>query len=282
MKNSNKAGNGDLQNLLARIETDFPRLPKKLQEIASFSFEHPDRVALNTISDLASQVGVYPSAFVRYAQRFGLRGFSDLQRLYRDHFRSQLSGYQARLKQIHDANAEEVLRSISEAALHSTTELHQNIDRKALGRAVDLMTGANTIWLAGTGRTGAVKTYLQYLLTGFGIVSQPLSDNFEQALTSVDLMTTQDVLIATTFRPYNPATIALVTKARANSIPVISMTDTVLSPIYGATTSLLYTEDHFAGFRSLSATVNLALYLAVQVGRRRQKRQPVRQVEDEE
>ena len=89
-------------------------------------------------------------------------------------------GYGTRLDHIDNVASEDVLAAISDSAVRSATSLMENLDRKALAEAVDLIATADTVWLAGTGRTVAVKDYFQYLLTGVGIVSHVLDTSVEQ------------------------------------------------------------------------------------------------------
>ena len=257
---------------VAEVRASHATLPRKLQQIADYTHQFPDRVALDSITELAHQIGTHPSTLVRFSQHFGFSGFSELQRLYRDHLRSNSVGYSSRLEGIDDVGAADVLRAITQSAVQSATDLEASLDSNLVGQAVRLLASANTIWLAGSGRTVAVQSYFQYLFTGLGMVSHALGSNLDQVGKYVDLMRPDDVLVATSFRPYSQATSATVTKARAAGIPCVCLTDTEVSPIYGPV-SLLYSEDQFAGFRSLSATISLALYLAIEAGRQRKETQ---------
>ena len=262
----------DISAFVAEVRASHATLPRKLQQIADYTHQFPDRVALDSITELAHQIGTHPSTLVRFSQHFGFSGFSELQRLYRDHLRSNSVGYSSRLEGIDDVGAADVLRAITQSAVQSATDLEASLDSNLVGQAVQLLASANTIWLAGSGRTVAVQSYFQYLFTGLGMFSHALGSNLDQVGKYVDLMRPDDVLVATSFRPYSQATSATVTKARAAGIPCICLTDTEVSPIYGPV-SLLYSEDQFAGFRSLSATMSLALYLAIEAGRQRKETQ---------
>ena len=262
----------DISAFVAEVRASHATLPRKLQQIADYTHQFPDRVALDSITELAHQIGTHPSTLVRFSQHFGFSGFSELQRLYRDHLRSNSVGYSSRLEGIDDVGAADVLRVITQSAVQSATDLEASLDSNLVGQAVQLLASANTIWLAGSGRTVAVQSYFQYLFTGLGMVSHALGSNLDQVGKYVDLMRPDDVLVATSFRPYSQATSATVTKARAAGIPCVCLTDTEVSPIYGPV-SLLYSEDQFAGFRSLSATMSLALYLAIEAGRQRKETQ---------
>lgn len=260
----------DISAFVAEVRASHANLPRKLQEIADYSYQHPDNMALDSITELAKQMGVHPSALVRFAQHFGFSGFSELQRLYRTHLRNQSQGYRRRLNHINTINSQQILHEISQSAMRSAAMLEENLDREALADAVIRIGSANTIWLVGAGRTKAVQAYFHYLLTGVGIVSHVLDHSTENIAQQLKLMTKDDVLLATSFHPYSQWTTELVSQARESGICCISLTDTEVSPIIGQI-NLLYSEDQFAGFRSLSASMNLVLYLCIEAGRQRQE-----------
>ena len=79
-----------------------------------------------------------------------------------------------------------------------------------------------------------------------------------------------DALIAITFSPYTAATVDLTDTAIVRQIPVVAITDTVTSPVHRpGILALTVTEVDFGAFRALSATLSLAVTLAVAVGTRR-------------
>ncbi len=80
-----------------------------------------------------------------------------------------------------------------------------------------------------------------------------------------------DVLLAITFSPYSPETVTMAETVAARGIDVVGITDTFVSPMSkSAKQTLLVSEVDFGAFRSLSATLCLAIALAVAVGTARQ------------
>ena len=62
----------------------------------------------------------------------------------------------------------------------------------------------------------------------------------------------------------------LARQAHEMGVSIISITDTSVSPI-ALDTTMLVTEEHLFGFRSLCATMNLAQDLAIETGLKREK-----------
>jgi DNA-binding MurR/RpiR family transcriptional regulator len=82
-----------------------------------------------------------------------------------------------------------------------------------------------------------------------------------------------DAVLAITFAPYSEETLTLAQDARARGLPVIGITDTLTSPLARSCDAVLAVpEVDFGAFRSLSATIALALSLAVAVGSARDEK----------
>ena len=80
----------------------------------------------------------------------------------------------------------------------------------------------------------------------------------------------RDVLFVVSFSPYGEMTANLARQAHEMGVSIVSITDTTVSPV-ALDTTLLVTEEHLFGFRSLCATMNLAQYLAIEAGLKRKK-----------
>ena len=270
-----KPSKRNLTNFLAEVRGSYDSPPRKLRKLAAFSFDHPDNMALDSITELARRMDSHPSALVRYAQHFGFSGFSELQGLYREHIRNNPLGYGLRPRNSDHTGTTDMLNAINQSAIRSTVSLEETIGGRTLRKAVKLIAKARNIWLVGAGRTMAVQSYFSYLFTGLGMVNHSVGQNLDQVERYVRLMGTDDVVIATSFHPYTQATIKTVTQACKEGIPCICLTDTNVGPVHGAV-NLIYNEDQFSGFRSISATMNLALFLAIEAGRLRRESIPAK------
>ena len=79
----------------------------------------------------------------------------------------------------------------------------------------------------------------------------------------------RDVLLAISFPPYAQEVVALVEDVASRGIVVIALTDSPVSPIHAAAkVAFEVLELEVAGFRSLSASMCLALGLVVSLGER--------------
>jgi DNA-binding MurR/RpiR family transcriptional regulator len=256
--------------LVEKIEQQHAGLPRRLQEIGNFALGHPEAIALSTLAELAAETDITTSAFVRFAQSLGFDGFSQMQTVFRQQVRSSWPQYASRLSKMAAVNPADHLEALSISAVDSIKRLSNTVSFNTLEMASRRLGEAETVWLAAGGRAKPVTVYLGYLLTQLGIRSQEFRDSPTLALRELKLIGPRDVLLVVSFSPYGEMTANLARQAHELGVPIVSITDTSVSPI-ALDTTLLVTEEHLFGFRSLCATMNLAQYLAIEAGLKREK-----------
>jgi DNA-binding MurR/RpiR family transcriptional regulator len=80
----------------------------------------------------------------------------------------------------------------------------------------------------------------------------------------------RDVMLAISFTPYASETVTLTSAAQARGARIVSITDSIFSPIAPiADIWLEIVEANFEGFRSMAATMALAMTLTVAVAGKR-------------
>ena len=254
--------------LYARLADVTPGLPRRLRQCAEYLTANAGRVAVSTVAELAAGADVPPSAVMRFCQILGFRGFSEMQKLFRDAYAPGLPDYATRLanlKQSGTGSPAALLAEFIEAGRLSLESLANSVDEAALSQSVEILAAAETIHLIGLRRAFPVVAYLAHVFEKMAVPAM-LHDGAGR-LDHRFALRPGDVLLAITFAPYSEETIALAQDARARGLPVIALTDTPASPIARhATTTLTVPEVDFGAFRSLSATIAMAIALAVAVG----------------
>ncbi len=244
-------------------------LPKRLKQVAAFVLEHPDEIALGPAAKIAGRAGVQASTLIRFAQCFGLAGFSDMQDLFRAHFRARWPGYPQRLKTLHaiasDRNdPSRFLEGFAESATASIARLRQSLLPDDLQRAIKSLSAARTIYLLGQRRAFCVSHYLAYAMAQLGVRAVLIDNAGGLGAEQLAHSSADDALIAISFQPYSKLTVELAAQAQRKGVPVIVVTDSPLSPLAElATCRFDVVESDFGSFRSLSATFCLAMTLAV-------------------
>jgi DNA-binding MurR/RpiR family transcriptional regulator len=211
-------------------------LPKRLAHVAGFALAHPDEVAFGTAASVAASAGVQPSTLVRLAQALGFSGFSGLQAIFRDRLRERVPTYAERLEALRAqsgkaAAAGVLLEAFAGAAVRSAEALRETCDLAQLEAAVALLARAETIYLAGQRRSFAVTAYLTYVLAKLAVKHQLLASPSGVDAELLTLAGPNDALLAFSFAPYAPGTLAAVQLAHDRAIPVVAVTDGPLSPL---------------------------------------------------
>ena len=255
----------EFRTRLAEVIDD---LPRRLRQCAEFIAANTDRIAVSTVAELASGADVPPSAVMRFCQILGFSGFSEMQRLFREAYSPGWPDYATRLKNLKAVGAgspQALLAEFIEAGRLSLEALAKSADDAALTQAVALLTQADTIHVVGLRRAFPVATYLAYVFEKMA-VSAMLHDGVGK-LDHRFALRTGDALLAITFAPYSEETLALAQDAKARGLPVVGLTDRMTSPLVRFCDAVVTVpEVDFGAFRSLSATIAMAIALAVAVG----------------
>lgn len=262
------------ERLLQLITDEYDTLPRQLKRIASYMSQQSDRIMVDRISDIARECEVHPSAIVRFSQRFGFSGFSEMQALFRaayTHKASPVHNYQQRIRsmianQSQQASDGDLARECIDANRSGIERLGRELDDVAFEKAVDLIVNADNIYVVGVRRSFAVADYLVYNLQHthkrIHLVSG-LGGSYREQMRSVR---SGDLVIAISFTPYAKETQHCLRYARQQQANTLILTDSHLSPLAkNANSLLLVNEGSALAFRSLSATLCLcqALFVAV-------------------
>ncbi|HEV7256017.1 MAG TPA: MurR/RpiR family transcriptional regulator [Mesorhizobium sp.] len=266
----------DFEAFRALVMEKRHELPRRLAQVAAYALDHPDEVAFGTAASVAAAAGVQPSTLVRLAQHLGFDGFTSLQAVFRERLRGRNASYEERLAALREGDgqsgARRLIEGFAEAAARSLHRMTQRLDEAALERAVGVLAGAETIYLIARRRSFPVASYLAYALGKLEIRNHLIDSTAGLDAEILRFATRRDAALAVSFSPYASGTIENARTLAACGVPVVAVTDSSFSPLAQVATEWFeVAESDFSGFRSLSATMALAMGLAVAVAERRRK-----------
>ena len=253
-------------------------LPRRLTQVATYALQNPDEIAFGTAASIASHAGVQPSTLVRFSQALGYQGFSDLQDVFRSRLRDKVPSYDERLKQLREhglaaSKAGLLLDGFAEAAERSVADFRSKADPAALERAITLLADAETIYLVGLRRSFPVTSYMAYAMGKLGIRHILVDGIAGLGSEQTNFISARDTMLSVSFTPYSQETVGLTNAAKSRGARVVSLTDSIFSPIApNADVWLEVVEANFEGFRSMAATLALAMTLTVAVAGRRSEK----------
>jgi DNA-binding MurR/RpiR family transcriptional regulator len=266
---------------LARVPRDFDSLrsviierkaamPKRLAQVAAYALSNPDDMAFGTAASIAAAADVQPSTLVRLAHHLGYEGFSDLQNVFRARLRDRTLSYEERLLSLEAGTSAdsdtELLSGFINAASQSLSRLAGTIDGRTFSKSVDLLARAETIYLVAKRRSYPLTAHIAYAFGKLGIRHQIIASPNGIDAEIAGFATEKDAVIAASFAPYAAESLAQAQELAARGVPIVAITDSVFSPLAAAATHWLeVSEADYAGFRSLSASMALAMALPVAI-----------------
>lgn len=267
---------GSFEELRVVILERRSQLSKRLTQVAAYALDHPDEIAFGTASTIATAAEVQPSTLVRFAQCFGFDGFSSLQKVFRDRLKERNASYDERMRLLEQGGAvneiASALDSFITAGHRSLDVLAAAIDPDALVGAVALMGRAETVFLLAKRRSYSISAYMAYAFGKLRVRSQLVGTASGIDDDILALAGPKDAVFAVSFSPYATETVEQARRLAKNGVPVISLTDSAFSPLveFSSIWFEVAEADH-AGFRSLSASLALAMAITVGVAEHRRQ-----------
>lgn len=260
----------DFAALRSLIVVRRDNLPRRLAQVAEFALEQPDKVAFGTVAELAALAGVQPSTLVRFAQTLGFSGFSDLQEIFRARLRERWPDYGERLKRlearVQSGGSLALLDGFAEAAMASLARLREDAGAADIDAVATILADSRRIGLLGQRRVFAVTSYLAYACSKLGIETQLLDNRGGMLAEEARFLGSDDALLAVSFTPYTPETVEVATAVAERGVPVVAITDSPFSPLTRCARAWIeVVESDYGAFRSLCATMTVALAIAVSV-----------------
>jgi DNA-binding MurR/RpiR family transcriptional regulator len=265
----------DFDELRTSILAQRESLPKRIAQIAAYALDNPDEIAFGTAASIAVSAGVQPSTLIRFAQHLGFDGFTSLQGVFRERLRERNSSYEERLATLRQNDgsvpgSHRILDGFLTASRQSLDVMGRSIDEATLDRAIEMLAGAETIYILARRRSYPVASYLAYVLAKLEVRAQLVESAAGLNAEITSFATPSDVALVVSFSPYTPATIEDARNLAERGVPVIAITDSAFSPLAGfANLWFEVAEADFGGFRTLASTMALAMALAVGVGEAR-------------
>lgn len=260
--------------LLARIAGEYEALPPKLASVARYVERHRGTLMVDRVTEVAQRCGVQPSAVVRFAQRFGYSGFSELQAVFRAQWSARSAAQPSYQQRIRRLVAEKrgaltpgaVAREFIAASVAGLDGLAADFDDAAFAAAVTLLERAQHIYVVGVRRSYPVAAYITYALQHVDKRVQLIDGTGGMVMEQARAAGRGDAILAISFTPYGKETLACVRHAHKQGAKAIVLTDSRMSPLARIASALLVVPEGSAfAFRSLTNTlcVGQALFVAL-------------------
>jgi DNA-binding MurR/RpiR family transcriptional regulator len=211
---------------------------------------------------------------VRFAQRFGYSGFSEMQAVFRHDYTEGVTparSYQQRIRKViaegeGDLPTSQMALRFIDASRIGLDELAKSLDAAQFDAAVNLLVKAENIYVVAVRRTFSIASYIVYALQHthkrVHLVSG-LGGMYREQIRSIGK---NDVLIAISYPPYGKETLYCSRVAHQHKAKVLAITDSALGALgREAHITLMVNEGSAFAFRALTSTICLcqALFVAL-------------------
>lgn len=259
------------KDLLTQIADRMPEFSKGQKLIGKYIINHYDKAAFMTASKLGVTVGVSESTVVRFASEVGFEGYPQLQRALQELIRNRLTSVQRMEVTNEQIGENDVLTKVLTLDMEKLRRTLEESSREDFAGAVNAVIGARNIYILGIRSSSALAAFLHFYFNQIFenvrlVNTTSASEMFEQ----IFRIGKDDVFIGISFPRYSKRTIKAMDFAKESGATVISITDSVTSPLAEKSDHLLLARSDMASFvDSLVAPLSLVNALIVAVGRRR-------------
>lgn len=261
--------NEEGQDLMRLIQVKYPTLSKGQKLIAEFILKSYDKSAFMTAQALGLSVGVSESTVVRFANKLGFSGYPKLQKELQELIKNKLTTVQ-RLELSKDfiSNAD-ALKGVLKADIENIRATLEKISPEVFEDVLNCIFNAKKIYIIGLRSSTALAEflgfYLNVILNNVKMVSYGMSDIFEQIYN----VTEGDLVIGIGFPRYATKTIDVLDFSKSKGAKVVSITDSLLSPLAAKADFTLIAQSNMASFvDSLVAPLSVINALIIAVGMR--------------
>jgi DNA-binding MurR/RpiR family transcriptional regulator len=219
-------------DLISRINENFKSLSKGQKLLAQYIEKNYEKAVFLTAQKLGDEVGVSESTVVRFAMSLGYKGYPEFQKDLEEMVKNKLNSIQ-RMEVTNELISEEgVLKSVLGSDSDKIKETRETIDEDAFNRAIDLIINAKKVYIIGIRSCEPLASFLAYYMNlvrdnVIQIHTSNTSEIFEQ-LFRID---EDDVIIGISFPRYSRRTLKALEFADKKKVRVITLTDSVHSPM---------------------------------------------------
>jgi DNA-binding MurR/RpiR family transcriptional regulator len=217
----------ELRELVCRHAAD---LPPQQRLIADYLLEHLQAVSFLSVPELSRRVGVSEATVVRFAQRIGYAGFSELKM-------DLVELLQNRLGSVEEAPdpelGDDVLRSVAELEASNIMRTVEGLERETFKAIAEAIFQADHTFTFGMGVSALLAQLAAYTLTQVGVRATPLSTHFSTPREQLIALQRGDLLLVFSFPPYSRQSLDLLTEAREREMTRIAVSDRLTAPAAG-------------------------------------------------
>ena len=271
-------------DIITRINEKFASMSKSHKKIAAFITDHYEQAVFMTAAKLGEALGISESTVVRFASGLGYEGYPEFQKALEEWVQNKLSTVQKISVKYGKSTQSEILSSVLSADIEKIQDTMENLDPVAFETAVNIILEAKNIYIVGIRSCEPLADFLSFYLNMIRgnvhlVRTTSVSEMFEQMIRIDE----KDAIIGISFPRYSMRTLKAMEFANDRNAKVITITDTVHSPMnLYSSCNLLARSDMVSIVDSLVAPLSVinALVVALCLKRPNEVKQGLEVLED--
>jgi len=214
-----------IQEFIAKVNDKLTPTERRIAEIV---LADPTLLAFGTVSDLAERAETSKPSIVRFANKLGFDGYSELQRTMRDGLSNQLNNPSHRIR-----HRESSLAPVRAGVFNALDTLFEFANTNRFRRISQSIAKAGQVWIltGETSKAGALvlQSGLSMLRSGVHLVGEHSTGRDLSSANKSDIVVVYD------FARYRHNSITSARTMSELGVPLIAVTDGPLSPLASLT-----------------------------------------------
>lgn len=229
MVNEKMGNTNDLSN---RINEKYKSMSKGQKLLATYITDNYDKAVFLTAAKLGEVVGVSESTVVRFATNLGYKGYPEFQKALEELVRNKLNSIQRMEVTYGRISQSQILETVLQSDTENLKSTLESIDQNAFELAVDTILNAKNIYVIGIRSCAPLASFLAfYLNLMFDKVHLLHTSSSSELFEQMVRIGNEDVIIGISFPRYSMRTLKAIEFANNRNAKVITLTDSVHSPM---------------------------------------------------
>ena len=260
-------------DIITRISEAYPHMSKGRKKIADYVTDHAQQAVFMTAAKLGEATGSSESTVVRFAIFLGYEGYPEFQHALELLVQEKMDSVGRTFEHFGASKDAEVFREVLASDTARIRDTMTRMDPAAFSSAVNIILQARHLYIVGIRSCEPLASFLHFYLNmvrGDNILvgTTSTSEMFEQMIRIGD----QDAIIGISFPRYSMRTLKAIEFANNRNAKVITLTDSVHSPInLYSSCNLIARSDMASIVDSLVAPLSVVNALVVALCMKRQK-----------
>jgi DNA-binding MurR/RpiR family transcriptional regulator len=261
---------GGHQTLSAYIRARFDEFSRSQKDVAQYIVDHLDEVAFQTAEELARRANTSSSTVVRFSQALGFEGFPELQGSAREEYRRRVAAGLASANGS-GPTAAAPLFSLDQSEFETAVaadhvnveETARRVSRRDVEAAIDAISQARRVLIAGTDQMAFFASYLRHLLMLLDLQAELVASPSQEALSRLGRIDAETLVVGLSAGRPHPLVVRAMKLARHRKARTVAITDATLSEVAKlAQVRLYYSSNSPAYVRSHTALLSVIQALA--------------------